>query len=112
MSEPGGKGLGHPKQPGSGPGQEDGWRLWREGESEHYSVHRGCRGSKQVQLRGVDECNCLVPEFPNCSTACVRLKRPVRCMLDRDEDMLVSGGRHPFYAKYKVGGCPLLDEQW
>uniref|UniRef100_H3CM91 Xanthine dehydrogenase/oxidase n=1 Tax=Tetraodon nigroviridis TaxID=99883 RepID=H3CM91_TETNG len=32
-----------------------------------------------------------------------RLKRPVRCMLDRDEDMLVSGGRHPFYAKYKVG---------
>ncbi|KAJ0067290.1 hypothetical protein NL108_015816 [Boleophthalmus pectinirostris] len=32
-----------------------------------------------------------------------RLRRPVRCMLDRDEDMLVSGGRHPFYAKYKVG---------
>uniref|UniRef100_A0A673BRV7 xanthine dehydrogenase n=1 Tax=Sphaeramia orbicularis TaxID=375764 RepID=A0A673BRV7_9TELE len=29
--------------------------------------------------------------------------RPVRCMLDRDEDMLVTGGRHPFYAKYKVG---------
>ncbi|XP_033824847.1 xanthine dehydrogenase/oxidase-like [Periophthalmus magnuspinnatus] len=32
-----------------------------------------------------------------------RLKRPVRCMLDRDEDMLVTGGRHPFYSKYKVG---------
>lgn len=32
-----------------------------------------------------------------------RLRRPVRCMLDRDEDMLVTGGRHPFYAKYKVG---------
>ncbi|XP_070590412.1 xanthine dehydrogenase/oxidase [Erythrolamprus reginae] len=28
---------------------------------------------------------------------------PVRCMLDRDEDMLISGGRHPFWAKYKVG---------
>lgn len=27
-------------------------------------------------------------------------------MLDRDEDMLLTGGRHPFYAKYKVGGCP------
>lgn len=39
------------------------------------------------------------------------MKRPVRCMLDRDEDMLVSGGRHPFYAKYKVRGCPLLIEQ-
>ncbi|XP_039649865.1 xanthine dehydrogenase/oxidase-like [Perca fluviatilis] len=24
-------------------------------------------------------------------------------MLDRDEDMLVTGGRHPFYGKYKVG---------
>uniref|UniRef100_A0A3B4AS67 Uncharacterized protein n=1 Tax=Periophthalmus magnuspinnatus TaxID=409849 RepID=A0A3B4AS67_9GOBI len=30
-------------------------------------------------------------------------RRPVRCMLDRDEDMLMTGGRHPFYAKYKVG---------
>lgn len=40
--------------------------------------------------------------------SCLRLKRPVRCMLDRDEDMLVTGGRHPFYGKYKVGGRPLL----
>ncbi|KAL1925143.1 uncharacterized protein VTP21DRAFT_26 [Calcarisporiella thermophila] len=30
-------------------------------------------------------------------------KRPVRCMLDRDEDMLVSGQRHPFLGKWKVG---------
>ena len=29
--------------------------------------------------------------------------RPVRIMLDRDEDMMFSGWRHPFYAKYKVG---------
>uniref|UniRef100_A0A8C2DYI8 Xanthine dehydrogenase n=1 Tax=Cyprinus carpio TaxID=7962 RepID=A0A8C2DYI8_CYPCA len=32
-----------------------------------------------------------------------RTKRPVRCMLDRDEDMLVTGGRHPFFGHYKVG---------
>lgn len=31
------------------------------------------------------------------------LNRPVRCCLDRDEDMISSGGRHPFLAKYKVG---------
>uniref|UniRef100_A0A672MMD3 xanthine dehydrogenase n=1 Tax=Sinocyclocheilus grahami TaxID=75366 RepID=A0A672MMD3_SINGR len=31
------------------------------------------------------------------------VKRPVRCMLDRDEDMLVTGGRHPFFGHYKVG---------
>ena len=24
-------------------------------------------------------------------------------MLDRDEDMMITGGRHPFYHKYKVG---------
>lgn len=30
-------------------------------------------------------------------------------MLDRDEDMLITGGRHPFYGKYKVGGRPLVD---
>ncbi|AWO95494.1 putative xanthine dehydrogenase/oxidase [Scophthalmus maximus] len=37
------------------------------------------------------------------AVAANKLKRPVRCMLDRDEDMLVTGGRHPFYGKYKVG---------
>ncbi|KAK6306886.1 hypothetical protein J4Q44_G00220340 [Coregonus suidteri] len=37
------------------------------------------------------------------AVAAYRLKRPVRCMLDRDEDMLVTGGRHPFYGRYKVG---------
>ena len=27
----------------------------------------------------------------------------MRCMLDRDEDMMMSGTRHPFLHKYKVG---------
>ncbi|XP_060647418.1 xanthine dehydrogenase [Drosophila nasuta] len=35
--------------------------------------------------------------------AAYRLRRPVRCMLDRDEDMLITGTRHPFLFKYKVG---------
>lgn len=34
--------------------------------------------------------------------AAYRLQRPVRCMLDRDEDMLITGTRHPFLFKYKV----------
>lgn len=34
--------------------------------------------------------------------AAYRLGRPVRCMLDRDEDMAITGTRHPFYFKYKV----------
>ncbi|KAI1330712.1 xanthine dehydrogenase [Xylariaceae sp. FL0255] len=32
-----------------------------------------------------------------------KTKRPVRCMLNRDEDMVMSGQRHPFLAKWKVG---------
>ncbi|XP_076621123.1 xanthine dehydrogenase rosy isoform X1 [Colletes latitarsis] len=32
-----------------------------------------------------------------------RLRKPVRCMLDRDEDMMITGTRHPFLFKYKVG---------
>ncbi|XP_058060425.1 xanthine dehydrogenase [Anopheles bellator] len=35
--------------------------------------------------------------------AAYRLGRPVRCMFDRDEDMGISGTRHPFYFRYKVG---------
>ncbi|KAK7788687.1 hypothetical protein R5R35_008349 [Gryllus longicercus] len=31
-----------------------------------------------------------------------RLQRPVRCMLDRDEDMIVTGQRHPFLGRFKV----------
>ncbi|CAK6983920.1 xanthine dehydrogenase/oxidase [Scomber scombrus] len=37
------------------------------------------------------------------AVAANKLNRPVRCILDRDEDMLITGGRHPFYGKYKVG---------
>nr|WGH49440.1 xanthine dehydrogenase [Tupaia chinensis] len=35
--------------------------------------------------------------------AAYKTGRPVRCMLDRNEDMLITGGRHPFLARYKVG---------
>ncbi|KAH7618960.1 putative Xanthine dehydrogenase 1 [Nannochloris sp. 'desiccata'] len=34
------------------------------------------------------------------------LKRPVRLVLDRDEDMSMTGHRHPYMAKYKVGCTP------
>ncbi|KAF5279182.1 hypothetical protein FQR65_LT03429 [Abscondita terminalis] len=33
--------------------------------------------------------------------AASKLNRPVRCMLDRDEDMMMTGKRHPAYGKYK-----------
>lgn len=32
-----------------------------------------------------------------------RTGRPVRCMLDRHEDMVITGGRHPFLCHYSVG---------
>ncbi|XP_061287995.1 xanthine dehydrogenase/oxidase isoform X2 [Bos javanicus] len=35
--------------------------------------------------------------------AAYKTGHPVRCMLDRNEDMLITGGRHPFLARYKVG---------
>uniref|UniRef100_A0A803SNN6 Xanthine dehydrogenase n=1 Tax=Anolis carolinensis TaxID=28377 RepID=A0A803SNN6_ANOCA len=37
------------------------------------------------------------------AVAAAKTGRAVRCMLDRDEDMLISGGRHPFLGFYKVG---------
>lgn len=35
--------------------------------------------------------------------ASYRLGRPVRCVLDRNEDMVLMGNRHPFLFKYKIG---------
>ncbi|KAK7085090.1 hypothetical protein SK128_008316 [Halocaridina rubra] len=40
--------------------------------------------------------------IPLCVAASA-LNRPVRIMLDRDEDMVMTGTRHPFYARWKVG---------
>lgn len=34
--------------------------------------------------------------------AALRLGRPVRCMLDRDEDFVMMGLRHPYYIKFKT----------
>nr|XP_051704003.1 aldehyde oxidase 2 isoform X1 [Oryctolagus cuniculus] len=33
----------------------------------------------------------------------VKTGRPVRLVLDREDDMLITGGRHPLFGKYKVG---------
>ncbi len=35
--------------------------------------------------------------------AAVKLKRPVKCRLDRDDDMIVTGKRHDFRIDYEVG---------
>lgn len=35
--------------------------------------------------------------------AAYKLRRPVRISLDRDEDMMITGTRHPFMYNYKVG---------
>uniref|UniRef100_A0AAZ3QFJ1 xanthine dehydrogenase n=1 Tax=Oncorhynchus tshawytscha TaxID=74940 RepID=A0AAZ3QFJ1_ONCTS len=37
------------------------------------------------------------------ATAAVKTGRPVRCVLERGDDMLITSGRHPFLGKYKVG---------
>ncbi|XP_048257190.1 xanthine dehydrogenase/oxidase-like [Haliotis rufescens] len=37
------------------------------------------------------------------AVAAAKVNRPVRCMLDRDEDMVLTGGRHAFLARYKAG---------
>ncbi|KAM7220208.1 molybdopterin binding Aldehyde oxidase/xanthine dehydrogenase [Rhypophila decipiens] len=37
------------------------------------------------------------------AVAAQKTKRPVRCMLTREEDMIFSGQRHPFLGRWKVG---------
>ncbi|BGP22254.1 xanthine dehydrogenase/oxidase [Rhodotorula toruloides] len=38
-----------------------------------------------------------------CAVAAKKLRRPVRCMLERHEDIKISGQRHPFLVEWKVG---------
>jgi xanthine dehydrogenase/oxidase len=44
-----------------------------------------------------------VPIASIVAIAAKKTKRPVRCMLNRDEDMMTSGQRHPFQSRWKVG---------
>ncbi|RDW77697.1 molybdenum cofactor-binding protein [Coleophoma cylindrospora] len=44
-----------------------------------------------------------VPIASLCAIAAKKEKRPVRMMLNRDEDMMTSGQRHPVQARWKVG---------
>lgn len=51
----------------------------------------GGKESRSVQLA------CLL------AVAAKQTKRPIRCMLNRDEDMMTTGQRHPIQARWKVG---------
>lgn len=44
-----------------------------------------------------------VPLSAVCAVAARKFRKPVRIMLDRDEDMILTGQRHPFLGKWKVG---------
>ena len=50
----------------------------------------GGKETRSIQLSGI------------CATAAKKTRRPVRCMLNRDEDIMTSGQRHPFLARWKV----------
>ncbi|KUJ18220.1 putative xanthine dehydrogenase [Mollisia scopiformis] len=50
----------------------------------------GGKETRSVQLTGI------------VALAAKKTGRPVRCMLNRDEDMVTSGQRHPFLARWKV----------
>ena len=50
----------------------------------------GGKETRSIQLSGI------------CAIAAKKTQRPVRCMLNRDEDMMTSGQRHPFLARWKV----------
>lgn len=51
----------------------------------------GGKETRSIQLTGI------------CALAAKKIGRPVRAMLNRDEDMITSGQRHPFLARWKVG---------
>jgi xanthine dehydrogenase/oxidase len=50
----------------------------------------GGKETRSIQLAGI------------CATAANKIRRPVRCMLNRDEDMVTSGQRHPFLSRWKI----------
>ncbi|CAL4058678.1 unnamed protein product, partial [Meganyctiphanes norvegica] len=66
------------------------------------SSHVVCRVKRMGGGFGGKETRTTLVSVP-ISVAAVRLNCPVRCMLDRDEDMILTGGRHPFLGRWRVG---------
>jgi len=50
----------------------------------------GGKETRSIQLSGM------------CAVAANKMRRPVRCMLNRDDDIVTSGQRHPFLARWKI----------
>uniref|UniRef100_A0A9L0JKC9 aldehyde oxidase n=1 Tax=Equus asinus TaxID=9793 RepID=A0A9L0JKC9_EQUAS len=69
----------HPHQQDHLSCKASGWRFWRE-------------GGKTSCTRGYCSCGRKQNWLPHSS-----------CLLDREDDMLITGGRHPLFGKYKVG---------
>lgn len=60
-----------------------------------------CRVKRMGGGFGGKESRGLLVALP-VALAAHKLNQPVRCMLDRDEDMMMTGTRHPFLIKYKI----------
>lgn len=56
----------------------------------------GLRANGQTETRSIQLAAIV-------ATAAKKTRRPVRCMLNRDEDIMTSGQRHPFLGVWKVG---------
>ncbi|XP_063531427.1 xanthine dehydrogenase [Cydia strobilella] len=68
----------------------------------HVPMNRiACRVKRMGGGFGGKESRGMLTALP-VALAAHKLQKPVRCMLDRDEDMQMTGTRHPFLIKYKV----------
>ncbi|KAI0238599.1 Xanthine dehydrogenase/oxidase [Lamellibrachia satsuma] len=61
-----------------------------------------CKSKRLGGGFGGKESNAALVASP-LAVAANKLQRPVRCYLDRDDDMVITGSRHPFLGRYKVG---------
>jgi xanthine dehydrogenase large subunit len=96
------------------PQEQDQWLIYSStqhpGEVQHWVAHALGQDSHAVRV----ECRRLGGGFGGKETqaghlavwaavAAARLKRPVKLRLDRDDDFMITGKRHPFSYDYTVG---------
>lgn len=64
-----------------------------------------CPGRNEVIIITIGPTGAIRPIIIIVRSGCSvrRTGRPVRCMLDRHEDMAITGGRNPFLCRYNVG---------
>ncbi|KAF0560333.1 putative xanthine dehydrogenase [Gigaspora margarita] len=70
-------------------------------EDDEFEVHSGAQDPFEIQEKVAEVLG--IANNKVVTVGAWHLKKPIRCMLDRSEDIIITGQRHPILGRWKIG---------